>query len=114
MNISPLTVSELKENGWEIIRVSDVLDSSAEDVHIIEWARENGYVIITQDLDFSSIIALSGSQSPSLITLRLTAVDPEKVTEKLQYVYPKIIEQLQEGYAITIDDSSMRLRKLPI
>jgi predicted nuclease of predicted toxin-antitoxin system len=103
MNISPLTVSELKENGWEIIRVSDVLDPSAEDVHIIEWARENGYVIITQDLDFSSII-----------TLRLTVVDPEKVAEKLQNVYPKIIEQLQEGYAITIDDSSMRLRKLPI
>jgi predicted nuclease of predicted toxin-antitoxin system len=76
MNISPLTVSDLKENG---------------------------YVIITQDLDFSSII-----------TLRLTVVDPEKVAEKLQNVYPKIIEQLQEGYAITIDDSSMRLRKLPI
>lgn len=114
MNISPLTVSELTENGWEIIRVSDVLDSSADDVHIIEWARENGYVIITQDLDFSSIIALSGKQYPSLITLRLTVVEPQRVTEKLQYVYPMIIDQLREGYAITINDSSIRKRKLPI
>jgi predicted nuclease of predicted toxin-antitoxin system len=65
--------------------------------------RENQKFIITQDLDFSSII-----------TLRLTVVDPEKVAEKLQNVYPRIIEQLQEGYAITTDDSSIRLRKLPI
>ena len=61
MNISPLTVSALREVGWDIIRVSQVLPSNASDREILEFARSQERVVVTQDLDFSSLIALGGS-----------------------------------------------------
>jgi predicted nuclease of predicted toxin-antitoxin system len=31
------------------------------------YARTNGYVVITHDLDFSSILAATGGEKPSVI-----------------------------------------------
>ena len=52
MNISPLTVAHLKDRGWDILRVSEVMDQSTKDLVILGYAREYDKIIITQDLDF--------------------------------------------------------------
>jgi len=67
MNISPRTVRLLREQGWDILRVSEVLPASAKDLEVLEFARRERRVVITQDLDFSVLLALSGYSSPSLL-----------------------------------------------
>jgi predicted nuclease of predicted toxin-antitoxin system len=114
MNISPQTVAELAAMGWDIIRVSDILPVNASDWEILEQARSDGRVIITQDLDFSALLALGGYSKPSLVTLRLSDTDPVIVTAKLQETIPSVIQQIIKGCAITINDSSVRIRSLPI
>jgi predicted nuclease of predicted toxin-antitoxin system len=112
MNLSPLTVAALNEFGWETVRSSSLMAPDASDFDILRYARENEYVIITQDLDFSPLLMLSGFNRPSLITLRLSLPDPETVTARLLAVLPFLTDALETGSAITIDERHARVRKL--
>ena len=114
MNISPQTVTALQQQGWDIIRVPDVLPATASDVEILNFARQENRVIVTHDLDFSMLVALSGYNQPSLITLRLSSTDLNTVNQKLLEILPEIEQQLQAGSAITIEDTAVRIRQLPI
>ena len=49
IHISPLTVVDLRANGYEINRVSDFISASASDAKIIELAILKKAAIITQD-----------------------------------------------------------------
>lgn len=114
VHISPKTVADLQKQGYEIMRSSEVLPASAPDINILEFARTENWVVLTQDLDFSMLVALSRYSQPSLITLRLSSAKPDIVTQKLLDVLPQIEEALQEGSAIAIQDESIRVRKLPV
>jgi predicted nuclease of predicted toxin-antitoxin system len=114
VHISPKTVADLQKQGYEIMRSSEVLPANAPDINILEFARTENWVVLTQDLDFSMLVALSKYSQPSLITLRLSSAKPDIVTKKLLDVLPQIEEALQEGSAITIQDESIRIRKLPV
>ena len=114
VHISPKTVGDLQKQGYEIMRSSEVLPANAPDINILEFARNENWVVLTQDLDFSMLVALSKYSQPSLITLRLSSAKPDIVTQKLLDVLPQIEEALQEGSAITIQDESIRIRKLPV
>ncbi|MCA6575742.1 MAG: DUF5615 family PIN-like protein [Pseudanabaena sp.] len=114
VHISPKTVADLQKQGYEIMRSSEVLPANAPDINILEFARTENWVVLTQDLDFSMLVALSRYSQPSLITLRLSSAKPDIVTQKLLEVLPQIEEALQEGSAITIQDESIRIRKLPV
>ena len=114
MNLSPITVDVLQQEGWDIVRVSTLLPANASDAEILVLARRQNRVVITQDLDFSALLALGGHAQPSLITLRLSNTDPSLVTERLRQIVPQSEQALQEGSAVTVDDSSLRIRRLPI
>jgi len=114
MNISPQTVEALQQQGWDIIRVSQILPVSASDQETLELARREDRAVVTQDLDFSSLLALGGYDRPSLITLRLPVSDPETVTRRLLELLPRLEQVLQEGCAVTIEEVAVRIRRLPI
>ncbi len=114
MNISPLTVRDLLAEGIDVVRVSTVLAANASDREILGKARAEGRTLITQDLDFSALLALSGESQPSLVTLRLLNTDPDLVTRRLRTVLPQIEESLSGGCAVTIEDHGVRIRRLPL
>lgn len=114
MNLSPLTVSALAADGMEIVRVSDLLPANASDETILDLARREGRVVITQDLDFSALLALGGYDRPSLVTLRLLDTDPSVVTQRLREVLRQVEPLLGQGSAVTVEDSTVRARRLPI
>jgi len=114
MNLSPLTVADLKKVGYDVTRVSSMLPADTPDYDILDLARREKMVVITQDLDFSELLALGGYDRPSLVTLRLTNTNPSVVTQRLRNVLPYIEQALSEGNAITVEDTNVRIRKLPI
>ncbi len=114
LNISPITVKALILAGWDVVRVTERLPARASDRTILNLAREEGRAIITQDLDFSTLLALSGQDRPSLVTLRMEDTAPEAVTRKLLEISPLLEEVLPEGVAVTVEDDSVRVRKLPV
>lgn len=79
-------------------------DHGQRDEEIVEAARADGRTVLTQDLDFSAIIALSGARSPSLVTPRLSSSRVSRVNEALGQVLPQIEEDLAQGSAVTVED----------
>lgn len=114
VHISPLTVATLNLQGYDTVRTTDLLPATAADAEILELARLEGRVVLTQDLDFSMLVALSSYGLPSLITLRLSSAKSDVVTQRLLAVLPYVETELTEGAAVTISDDSIRVRQLPI
>lgn len=114
LHISPRTVDFLRTLGHDVVRVDAILPKTASDVEIVVAARETGRTVLTQDLDFSAIVALSGARAPSLVTLRLESSRVEHVNEVLARVLPQIEGDLVRGSAVTVEEGAVRSRPLPI
>lgn len=114
VHISPLTVKELYEKGYNIIRVTDRLPATSSDNEIVQLAYQERAVIITQDLDFSAIVAQSGLKGPSIVSLRVDDAKPDIITQILLNVLPLIETHLTEGVIVSIDEKEYRIRKLPV
>lgn len=114
MNISPLTVEALRRAGWDIVRVSNLPPANATDREILELARREDRVVVTQDMDFSALLAVEGFHRPSLVTLRLLETGPETVIRRLLQVLPQVEAALRQGSAVTVEDTVVRVRQLPI
>jgi predicted nuclease of predicted toxin-antitoxin system len=114
MNISPQTVGDLCAAGWDTVRVSQLLPPTATDEEILELARNENRAVVTQDLDFSTLLALGGHDRPSLIAVRTTSSDPGFITQRLLNTLPCVEQQLDQGCVVTIEDASYRIRSLQI
>jgi len=115
MALSPRTVEYLKNKGYNAIRVNEVFEGSGiDDKKIFNYARENNYCIITADLDFGELLALSQSKKPSTIILRLEDPRILNVNSILDDSIPKITQALEDGSIIIIQDKKIRIRELPI
>jgi predicted nuclease of predicted toxin-antitoxin system len=84
LNIAPRSATFLRSLGHDLIRVNEVLPGGTSDEEIVEFARAHGYAVLTQDLDFSAIVALSGASTPSIISVRLGSARVEAVNRRLE------------------------------
>ena len=114
IHISPLTVRALQNKGYDVVRITDKLPATASDKEIIQLAHQEKAVIITQDLDFSAIIAQSGLNGPSVVSLRVANAKPDIIARLLITVLPLIETELAVGAIISIDEREYRVKKLPV
>lgn len=114
MNISPLTVEELRKKGWNIVRVSETMSVKTKDIEILIFAKKNNKVLISQDLDFSMLLAVGGYKKPSVINLRLNNTKPNFITMRIIEIVYEMEKELQEGIVVSVDETSARFRNLPI
>lgn len=70
MPVSPNLVHVLEEYGHVAVHASDLGLFRATDQELMELARQTDRIIITADLDFPQLLALSGAASPGLILFR--------------------------------------------
>ena len=114
MNLPPKWV-ELPANGginavhWYKIGAYDASDAS-----IMEYARDNDYVVITCDLDFSTILSVSQDSKPSVVQIRATCFNTEHVLDLLISALKQNMDDLEKGAILSIDLKKSRLRLLPI
>jgi predicted nuclease of predicted toxin-antitoxin system len=114
MNLSPLWLGALEEQDYEGTHWSQVGDPGAPDRDILEWARREGYVVFTHDLDFAQLLALTGAEGPSVIQLRSQSVLPGDVGDLVFATLRQHGELLERGALVTIDAATSRARILPI
>jgi predicted nuclease of predicted toxin-antitoxin system len=115
VHISPRTVAFLRRLGHDVARVgTDYLRATATDVDIVAAAIADERSIVTQDVDFSAIVALSNSTRPSVVLLRLTTAKIEIVNDLLDRALPMVAADLASGALVTIEEHQVRVRRLPI
>ena len=78
------------------------------------WARENGYVVFTHDLDFGTVLALTRAVGPSVIQVRAHDVLPTHLELVVVSTLRTHEPQLLKGAIVTVDESRGKVRTLPI
>jgi len=66
------------------------------------------------DLDFGSLLAASGGRLPSVITFRLADERSEVVNARLVGVLERCSDDLAEGAIVSVKESAIRMRRLPL
>lgn len=114
MNLSPSWVEALAESRIEAIHWSTIGPADARDRVIFDWARQNDFVILTHDLDFGTILALTRASGPSVIQVRTQDIMPASLGAKVVSVIDRHRDVLSKGALIVIDESRARVRILPL
>ncbi|MEM9542511.1 MAG: DUF5615 family PIN-like protein [Cyanobacteria bacterium P01_E01_bin.42] len=114
MGISLQTVAWIRDRGYDIKHLREEGLQRLPDEEIIIKANAERRIILTLDLDFSRLLALSGEQFPSVILFRLGNEDYHIINDRLQDVFACCAEDLQEGAIVSVSSESLRVRKLPI
>lgn len=114
MNLSPAWVEVFKRQGWQAIHWSQVGRPTAPDRIIMAWARDNGYVVLTHDLDFGTILAVTQAEAPSVIQVRTQDVFPEHLESIIVAALRQYEDLLEAGALIVVDESTCRARVLPV
>jgi predicted nuclease of predicted toxin-antitoxin system len=104
----------LAQQGYDVVHVSDIGMSRADDLDILERARAEGRVCVTLDADFHSLMAISGARDPSVIRIRKEGLDAAALAGLLQAIWSGIETALGDGAMVTVTDRSVRTRRLPI
>ncbi len=114
VNMSRLWVEVLTAHGHDVVRWQDVGDPKEDDERIMAWARENDHMVLTCDLDFGDILAVTNSSKPSVIQFRLGRLKPHVLVDKLEVALRVYEEKLRESALITLDPGSLRVHRLPM
>lgn len=114
MNLSPGWVGFLALSGFDSMHWTDAGPPNAADSVIMEFARKNNYVILTHDLDFSGILAASGSKKPSVVQIRSEVLMPERIGKQVVSALRQLESEIEQGALIVIEPDRFRLRILPL
>jgi predicted nuclease of predicted toxin-antitoxin system len=113
MNLSPDWIAVFEQQGWEALHWSTVGDPCATDSVIMDWARANGYVVFTHDLDFGTLLATTRVQGPSVIQVRTQDIMPSGLGDRLAQILQQHEAVLEKGALVTVDEARSRVRILP-
>jgi len=114
MNLSPKLADILSAKGIPAEHWYKIGAPNAKDTEIIAYAKDNNYAVLTCDLDFSTILALTKGQKPSVVQLRMQVIWLEQTGEMIASAISQCISELESGAILTIDQNKNRLRLLPL
>ncbi len=80
---------------------------------IFTKAAAEGRIVVTFDLDFGEIIALSRNRSVSAVVFRLRNTRTQHVIDRLVVVLPKVLGFLDSEAIVIVEESRFRVRHLP-
>jgi predicted nuclease of predicted toxin-antitoxin system len=108
MNLSPSWVDWLARYGFEAVHWSTIGAATAPDVEILVWANEHAFVLITNDLDFSAILAAGAVSGPSVIQLRTQDLLSDAAVSIVANALEAHREDIVRGALLSIDEGGTR------
>ena len=114
MNLSPSWIERLARHGFEAVHWSNVGAATASDSEILTWTNEQGFVLITNDLDFSSILAAGGEATPSVLQIRTQDLLSDAVVSTVVHALEAHRDDIERGALLSINEAATRVRMLPL
>lgn len=114
MNLSSGWVPLLGSHGFEAAHWSQVGAKNASDETIMNWARAEAHVVVTNDLDFGQILALTHATGPSVVLIRGPKVLPSQIGDSVVECLKAHRQELEQGALVVIDHQRQRVRVLPL
>lgn len=114
MNLSPSWIDRLTRHGFDAVHWSTVGSRMATDDEILAWARGHHRVVVTNDLDFSAILAATSGQAPSVVQVRSQDLLSEAAVSAVARALEAYHEEVDAGALLSIDEAGTRVRMLPL
>ncbi len=99
VRLSPKTVSFLRDLGHQAAHLHEQGLDRLSDWEILENAGHEGCIVLTHDLDFGDLLAVSGAPLPTVIIFRLRSMRPERVNLCLQTIITEHTQAPNAGAA---------------
>ena len=114
MNLSPGWINRLARHGFEAVHWSTIGAATAPDVEILAWANEHEFVVVTNDLDFSAILAASAGAAPSVVQIRTQDLLSDQAVSIVAHALEAHRDDIAGGALLSIDEGGTRVRMLPL
>jgi predicted nuclease of predicted toxin-antitoxin system len=114
MNLSPRWIELLKSSGVEAVHWSVIGKANAPDTEIMAYAKTNDWIVLTHDLDFSAILAVTQGEKPSVVQIRADDINLNIIGAQVVTALRQMESELEAGALLTIDTSRTRLNLLPL
>jgi predicted nuclease of predicted toxin-antitoxin system len=114
MNLSTEWIPLLVAAGHEAVHWSEVGDPRAPDTALMQWALDNAYAVFTHDLDFGTMLALSGATGPSVLQVRCLNVLPAAIGPLVLSLLRTYANEIEQGALVVADERRERVRILPL
>jgi predicted nuclease of predicted toxin-antitoxin system len=102
----------LRNPDTEVLHVGEVGLSTASDSKILDFARQQGMVVVTLDADFHAMLALSAAIGPSVIRVRIEGLRAELLATLLMNVLGICADDLEKGAMVSVTENGARVRRL--
>lgn len=103
----------LRSQGHDAVHLRDQGLQRLANGEIFRKAASENRAVLTFDLDFSEIAALTRGQRASLIVLRLHNARFQHVVDRLTAVLAESAAALEKGAVISVEEARHRIRYLP-
>lgn len=114
MGVPSTVVAELCRMGHDAVHLREQGLHRLPDDEIFQKTIAEGRILLTFDLDFSEIVALSGNQQVGVVVFRLRNTRAHRVMERLEKVLTESSDALEKGAVVSVEDHRHRVRRLPI
>ena len=114
MNLSPKFADFLVSDEISACHWSKIGEATAVDSAIVDYAFQNDYVIVTCDLDFSTILSVTHGRKPSVVQVRTRNMPLLDLADIVIHSIKQNIDDLNSGAILTIDAKKSRSRLLPL
>jgi predicted nuclease of predicted toxin-antitoxin system len=114
MPVSSSLVGLLHAHGHEAIHACDIGMERASDREILDVARRDSRIVITADLDFPRILALSSAERPGLVLFRGGNYSDTEMRDLLERVLKQVPLETLETSICVVDRRRIRCTRLPL
>jgi predicted nuclease of predicted toxin-antitoxin system len=114
MNLSPHWADFLNGNGIEAVHWSFIGSPDASDSEIMTYAKAYEFSVLTCDLDFGYILAVTHGKKPSVIQMRTGALGYDRIGAVVLSAIKLLAADIDKGALVTIDPRKTRVTLLPL
>lgn len=114
MPVSEGLISVLEAHGHEGVHARQLGLDRAPDEDLLELARLEQRIVITADLDFPRMLALSAVDGPGLILFRGGTYSDEEMQGLLERVLEAVDPEVLESSICVVDRQRVRITRLPL
>ena len=114
MGVSGRVIRWLRDHGHDATHLRDEGLQRLPNGAIFEKALAEERALLTFDLDFAEIVALSKGRKASTLLFRLHNTRSSHVIERLAAVLADCRQAIEEGAIVVVEESRHRIRHFPI
>jgi len=114
MPVSPTLLEVIHAHGYQGVHAAHIGQQRATDGELLNIAQRGEQVIITADLDFPRLLALSSERGPGIILFRGGNYSDQEMRDLLDRVLREVSEDKSRQSVCVVDKKRVRITPLPL